>query len=71
MIGLYQEPGWETVTALFLPETTDSLFLRLRPSHGPTGSWHLKNRNFRLADNAGVVSGLKYLRKLFIDGNLR
>ena len=32
MIGLYQEPGWETVTALFLPETTDSLFLRLRPS---------------------------------------
>ena len=34
MIGLYQEPGWETVTALFLPETTDSLFLRLRPSHG-------------------------------------
>ena len=21
MIGLYQEPGWETVTALFLPET--------------------------------------------------
>ena len=45
MIGLYQEPGWETVTALFLPETTDSLFLRLRPSHGPTGSWHLKNRS--------------------------
>ena len=34
MIGLYQEPAWETVTALFLPETTDSLFLRLRPSHG-------------------------------------
>lgn len=29
MIGLYQEPGWETVTALFLPETTDLLFLRL------------------------------------------
>ena len=36
MIGLYQEPGWETVTALFLPETTDSLFLRLRPSAYPT-----------------------------------
>jgi hypothetical protein len=34
VIGLYQEPGWETVTVLFLPETTDSLFLRLRPSHG-------------------------------------
>jgi hypothetical protein len=31
-LGLYQEPGGETVTALFLPETTDSLFLR--PSHG-------------------------------------
>jgi hypothetical protein len=29
VIGLYQEPGWETVTALFLPETTDLLFLRL------------------------------------------
>jgi hypothetical protein len=28
VIGLCQEPGWETVTALFLPETTDSLFLR-------------------------------------------
>ena len=26
-LGLYQEPGGETVTALFLPETTDSLFL--------------------------------------------
>jgi hypothetical protein len=24
VIGLYQEPGWETGTALFLPETTDS-----------------------------------------------
>jgi hypothetical protein len=34
VIGLSQEPGWETVTVLFLPETTDSLFLRLRPSHG-------------------------------------
>jgi hypothetical protein len=34
VIGLYQEPGLETVTALFLPVTTDSLFLRLRPSHG-------------------------------------
>jgi hypothetical protein len=33
VIGPYQEPGWETVTALFSPETTDSLFLRLRPSH--------------------------------------
>jgi hypothetical protein len=33
VIGLYQEPGWETVTELFLPETTDSLILRLRPSH--------------------------------------
>jgi hypothetical protein len=34
VIGLYPEAGWETVTALFLPETTDSLFLRLRPSDG-------------------------------------
>jgi hypothetical protein len=34
VIGLYQEPSWETITALFLPETADSLFLRLRPSHG-------------------------------------
>jgi hypothetical protein len=33
VIGLYQEPGWEIVTALFLPETTDSLFLRLRPTN--------------------------------------
>jgi hypothetical protein len=33
VIGLYPEAGWETVTALVLPETTDSLFLRLRPSH--------------------------------------
>jgi hypothetical protein len=33
VIGLYQEPDWETVTVLFLAETTDSLFLRLRPSH--------------------------------------
>lgn len=23
-MGLCQEPGWETVIALFLPETTDS-----------------------------------------------
>lgn len=37
MIGLYPEAGWETVTALFLPETRDSSFLRLRPSHGQTG----------------------------------
>jgi hypothetical protein len=38
VIGLYQEPGWETETALFLLETTDSLFLRWRPSHGGSGS---------------------------------
>ncbi len=60
MIGLYPEAGWETVTALFLPETTDSLFLRLRPSEntprarqrerlvacGPTMSddWQRKHR---------------------------
>ena len=34
MIGLYQELDGETATALFLPATTDSLFLRFRPSHG-------------------------------------
>ena len=27
--------GWKTVTALFLPETSHLLFLRLRPSDGP------------------------------------
>ena len=36
MIGLYPEAGWETVTALFLAETSDLLFLRLRPNEGPT-----------------------------------
>ena len=51
MIGLYQELGWETVTALFLPETTDSLFLPLRPSHGQPGS----NPKVRLADNSSRV----------------
>jgi hypothetical protein len=39
VISLYPEAGWETVTALVLPETTDSLFLRLRPSHGLSGSY--------------------------------
>jgi hypothetical protein len=38
VIGLYQEPGREAVTALFFPETTDSLFLRLRTNHWPPRS---------------------------------
>jgi hypothetical protein len=50
VIGLYQEPGWETVTVLFLTETTDSLFLRLRPSHGQAGSYP----KVRVADQPGV-----------------
>jgi hypothetical protein len=49
VIGLYQEPGWKTVTVLFLPETTDSLFLRLRPSHGQAGSYP----KVRVADITG------------------
>ena len=44
MIGLYQEPGWETVTALFLRETTDLLFLRL------TGNPSIIGKG-RVADN--------------------
>jgi hypothetical protein len=35
VIGRYQEPGWETVTALFLPETADSLFLQCVHLQGP------------------------------------
>ena len=38
MIGLYQEPGWKTVTALLLPETTDSLFCDCARVNGVTGS---------------------------------
>jgi hypothetical protein len=50
VIGLYHEPGWENVTALFLPETTDSLFLRLRRSHG------LLFRN-RLREALPIITG--------------
>jgi hypothetical protein len=58
VIGLYQEPGWETVTALFLPETTDSLFLRLRASHEQTflspetGKGRLSDKPDRIAVSA-------------------
>jgi hypothetical protein len=51
VIGLYQEPGGETVTALYLPETTDSLFLRLRPSHGLLLPNRVKEGLLRYAQN--------------------
>jgi hypothetical protein len=47
VIGLYPEAGWETVTALFLPETTDSLFLRLRPSDGNSEVIETASRAYR------------------------
>jgi hypothetical protein len=43
--------GGETVIALFLPETTDLLFLRLRPSHGQPFHNPLRDANFGAATN--------------------